>query len=68
MTNQKLVTSKESKSESKIMSIFEWFFDQQGVYTVSKNVSNTDMKCPPYVSVNRNISTQKFVTLDKGTA
>lgn len=50
------------------MSIFEWFFDQQGVYTVSKNVSNTDMKCPPYVSVNRNISTQKFVTLDKGTA
>ena len=32
MTNQKLVTSKESKSKSKIMSIFECFFHQQGVW------------------------------------
>jgi len=68
MMNQKLVTSKESKSESKIMSTFDFFFlISKECNTVSKNVSNTDTICP-YVSVNTTISTQKFVTLDKDIA
>jgi len=50
------------------MSIFDCFLINKERNTVSKNVSNTDMKCLSYVSVNTNISTQKFVTLDKDIA
>ena len=50
------------------MAVFDCFLINMECNTVSKNVYNTDMKCPSYVSINTNISTQKFVTLDKDIA